>query len=520
LRAGLEVNSQFADLHYFLGNIQLHLTESDEALASYRSALTIQPDHAGVLGNMAPAMLNLCDFQGAAAAARKALALNPQMHHARSNLLLALSGDANCSAEQYLAEARMYGQVLMAQTGPRRNAQVWTTYPSDASASSRLCVGFVSGDLRNHPVGYFLENVLAHWDDVEMQTVAYSNHPSHDDLTVRLKERFGAWRDISGTKDEAAAKLIQSDRVDVLIDLSGHTADNRLPLFALRPTQVQVTWLGYWASTGLPAIDYLLADAISLPPDQRGQFTESIWYLPDTRFCFAPPSEAGFLEMSSPPAQRTGYVTFGSFQRLTKLNDDVLCLWARVLHAVPSSRLRLQSVQMKDGRARSQLLKRLVTAGIDAARVRLVEAGTRMEYLAAHSEVDILLDTFPHSGATTTCEALWMGVPTITLAGTTMLARQGVSLLCCAGLSDWVSSDAEDYVARAVRHANDLQSLARLRSGLREQVAASPLFDAARFTRALQTAVRSMWQQKVFGSSAERSAPLNSNAITPPLGFP
>ena len=274
-----------------------------------------------------------------------------------------------------------------------------------------------------------------------------------------------------------------------------------------------------WASTGLPEIDYLLADPISVPPDQRAHFTESLWYLPDTRLCFTPPAGADVPQVSGPPALHAGHITFGSFQRLTKLNDGVLGLWARVLQAVPGSRLRLQSEQMKDRTAGTQLLHRLVSAGIVATRVQLAEAGTRIEYLAAHAEVDILLDTFPHSGATTTCEALWMGVPTVTLSGTTMLARQGASLLTCAGLSEWIASDEDDYVARAVRHAGDLESLARLRTGLREQVAASPLFDAARFTQLLQKAVRGMWQQKACGLSVENAASAHAQPAAPAAGY-
>ena len=235
LQAGLAVEPRFADLHCFLGNVQLHLMELDAALASYKCALAIQPNHPGVHNNLAPTLLNLCDYKGAADAARKALELDPTMHHARSNLLLALSCDVHCSSEEYIAEARLFGDVLMAQVPPRKPVHTAASVAAASKASCPLTIGFVSGDLRNHPVGYFLESVLTHWDSGAMKTIAYSNHPSHDDLTARLKVRFDAWRDVSGTGDDVAAQQIRSDGVDVLIDLSGHTADNRLPLFALRP---------------------------------------------------------------------------------------------------------------------------------------------------------------------------------------------------------------------------------------------------------------------------------------------
>lgn len=491
LHAGVAIDPQFADLHYFLGNIALQQMELDDALTSYDRALAIQPDYAAVHNNRAQVLLDLCEFGSAAAAARKALALDPSMHAARSNLVMTLSVDGHCSPEDYLVEARLYGELLMAQKGSVTSSRAAVNHVQTSTAARHLRVGFVSGDLRNHPVGFFLDNVMAFWDrSLGLEAIAYSNHPSCDELTARLKTRFSAWRDLSIMPDEAAARQIESDGIDVLVDLSGHTPENRLPLFARRPAPVQVTWLGYWASTGLPTMDWLLADPTSIPPDRRAHFTESIWYLPDTRLCFTPPAGAGVPPVSVLPARDAGYVTFGSFQRLTKLNDDVLALWARVMQALPESRLRLQSRQMQDRTARAHLLQRLQVAGIDAQRVQLVEASARLEYLAAHAEVDILLDTFPHTGATTTCEALWMGVPTLTLAGTTMLARQGASLLGCAGLADWIARDKDAYVAFAVRHASDLDTLGRLRASLREQVAQSPVFDAARFTANLQTALR------------------------------
>ena len=495
LRAGIAVDPAFADLHYFLGNIELQQMELEEALASYRRALAIDPGYAAVYSNMAPALLNLCDFAGAADAARQAVALDPQSHTALSNLLMTLSCDARCSGAQYLAEARRYGALVMARAG----TPVAAASTAPAEPERRLRVGFVSGDLHSHPVGYFLESVLAAWDGADMDTVAYSNHAFQDALTARLQARFGAWRDVWDQDDDALARQVRADGIDVLIDLSGHTAENRLPLFARRPAAVQVSWLGYWASTGVPTLDYVLADPVSMPPAQRGHFSESVWYLPDTRLCFAAPSGDDVPAVSAPPALQAGHITFGSFQRLTKLNDEVLRLWARVLAAVPGAQLRLQSTQMNNAGARAQLLARLGAAGIDTARVRLVPAGTRIEYLAAHAEVDILLDTFPYSGATTTCEALWMGVPTVTLAGTTMLARQGASLLGCAGLADWIAADEDDYVARALHHASDVHALAQLRTRLRPQVAASALFDAARFAQRLQQAVRGMWREKACG---------------------
>jgi protein O-GlcNAc transferase len=241
-------------------------------------------------------------------------------------------------------------------------------------------------------------------------------------------------------------------------------------------------------------MDYLLADPISVPESNRDHFSETIWYLPDTRLCFTPPAASAKLTPTPPPAERNGFITFGCFQNVSKITGDMLTLWGKIFHALPQARLRLQSKQMYGTAAREHLLQRLDQAGIARQRVEIQEPMTREDYLAAHAEVDIILDTFPFPGGTTTCEALWMGVPTVTLAGNTMLARQGASLLTCAGLAGWVANTEEDYVALAVAHASDVKKLAQLRAELRQKVLASPLYDASRFALNLEDALYGMWQ--------------------------
>lgn len=257
---------------------------------------------------------------------------------------------------------------------------------------------------------------------------------------------------------------------------------------------MQVSWLGYWASTGVPGIDYLLADPISVPESHRAHFTETVWYLPDTRLCFTPPTAIDRLAITPLPALRNGHITFGCFQKMGKLNDGVLDAWGTIFNAMPEARLRIQNTQMLFPKAREHLQKQLSRSGIAPEQVTLVEARSRDHYLAAHAEVDIILDTFPFTGGTTTCEALLMGVPTVTLAGDTMLARQGASLLTCAGLGDWVAHNKEEYVAMALAQAADADRLARLRAGLRQQVLGSPLFDASLFAGRLEDALYGMWR--------------------------
>lgn len=484
-----------AETHNNLGNALQEQGRQDEAIESYRRAISLRPDYVEAHNNLGHTLQAQGDLDEAIASYRHALSLSPDHPQVRGNLLFSLSFYSGCSPDQYLAEAHIYGSKVVAQAKPYSS---WMNCQVDVDQQP-LRVGLVSGDLRRHPVGFFLESILAHLNPGRVELVAYPTQSEEDELTARIKSRFVAWSPIMGLSDEVAARKIHDDGIHILVDLAGHTAKNRLPIFAWKPAPVQVSWLGYFASTGVPGMDYLLADPMSVPDAHRGHFTETVWYLPDTRLCFTAPVASTNSVVTPLPAIRNGYVTFGSFQRTSKINDDVLLLWGRIFSALPRARLRLQNNEVRSPGVRDQLLQRLAKVGIDSSRVTIQGAVPRAEYLAAHADVDIVLDTFPYPGGTTTCEALWMGVPTITLAGDTLLARQGASLLACAGLGDWIADNEESYIALALAHAADFERLARLRSGLREKVLVSPLFDAPLFARNLEDALRDMWQQKAGG---------------------
>jgi predicted O-linked N-acetylglucosamine transferase (SPINDLY family) len=464
----------------------------EEAISVYRQTILLKPDYADAYNNLGLALQDKGDLAAAIESYRKALALNPDHGQAHSNLLLVMSFHTECTPGDYLAEARRYGNRVLAQAKPYTG---WIVSPSDRGAPLRL--GIVSGDLCAHPVACFLESFLMHFDPALVELVAYSTNPREDVFTARIKPRFSAWNSIAGLSDEAAARKIHGDGIQILIDLAGHTAHNRLPVFAWKPAPVQVSWLGYFASTGVPGMDYFVADPVSIPESLKEFFSETVWYMPETRLCFTPLADTTRLPLSPLPSARNGYITFGCFQRLPKLNDDVLALWGRIFKAIPDARLRVQCKQMSCPSTREHLLHRLACAGIAPERVTVTGLLPRDDYLASHAGVDIILDTFPYTGGTTTCEALWMGVPTLTLAGETLLARQGASMMGCAGLDDWVASSKDDYVARASFHASNIERLAQLRAGLRQQVLGSPLFDAPRFARNMADALQKMWQRRI-----------------------
>ena len=483
----IKLKPKHAELHNNLGNVFKDMGQLGKAVACYEQALELDPQHAKAYNNLGNAFKDLGMLDEAVASYQKALELAPQQIESLSNLLFVLSYHPACPPDQYLSIAEEFGKRVAALATPYTQ---WTA--TDAPQTMR--VGLVSGDMRSHPVGFFLENLVRHINPEKLALVAYATKPQDDELTARIKPYFTEWHSLAGLSDQAAAQKIHDDGIHILIDLAGHTAHNRLPIFAWKPAPVQVTWLGYFASTGVEQMDVLLADTVSVPESHQHHFTETIVTLPDTRLCFTPPAES--LTTSPPPVLKNGHITFGCFQNLSKLDGQVLNAWAHILQALPNAKLRLQNHQIKSYEVAELLMERLIEHGIAPEQVILVEPESREAYLQAHAEIDIILDTFPYPGGTTTCEALWMGVPTLTLAGNTLLARQGASLLACAGLHHWIAADVNEYVSKAVFHASNIHQLAQLRGELSSKVLVSPLFDGVKFARNFEVALRDIWEQK------------------------
>jgi predicted O-linked N-acetylglucosamine transferase (SPINDLY family) len=484
-RTALRLLPGYVLAHNNLGVVLKEQGRLDEAEATFKHALDIDPNDAGACNNLGIILADQGRPAEAIALFRRAVKSDPDYTSAHTNLLFHWNYFGDSIRTELLESERLFGQALT------RKAHTPFSSWSCESQPKRLRVGFVSGDFKNHPVAYFLEGVLAHLDPAQLELIAYANHRSDDEITARLHARFSTWHSIADLSDTAAARLIHEDRLHLLIDLSGHTTGNRLPVFAWKPAPIQISWLGYFATTGVEQMDYVLATATEVPADARHRFTESIWYLPETRLCFNPP--AGNIPIEELPARRNGFVTFGCFQTLAKITDDVLRMWAELLTALPQARLRFQHFQLAVPTVRTDFIQRMEALHIDPYRVTLYGGASREAYLAAHNEVDIILETFPYPGGTTTSEALWMGVPTLTLAGCTMTERQGASLLTAAGLPDWVASTRTEYVAKAIAFANDLVSLSDLRSSLRQKVLMSPLFDAPRFARHFEQALWQIW---------------------------
>ncbi|MFZ6742106.1 tetratricopeptide repeat protein [Undibacterium sp. JH2W] len=485
----LSIKPENGTIHFNLGQAYIDTGKLEEAEASLRIAITLPSDTQKMaylsLGNL---LRDTGRQNETIEYYRAATKLDPYYFDAYSSMLFNLSfGDLE-TPEQYQAEVNRYHSKLLPSPPPYI---AWTCRPS-SQEHRRLRIGLVSGDFGLHPVGFFLENVIKHLNLQQIELYAYSNKTRDDELTSRIKPLFSKWTSIENIDDQGCAHTIHDDGVDILIDLAGHTAHNRLPVFAFKPAPIQVSWLGYFGTTGVPGMDYVLTDKISVPETHEEYFTEEIWYLPSTRLCLTPPTDPE-CPTSPSPAISNGYITFGCFQNVRKLNDFTLQVWAKIFNNLPDAKLRFQCWQMGSELECKNMLERFTQYGISADRVSILGPGSREAYLAAHAEVDIILDTYPYAGGTTTCEALWMGVPTITLAGHTMSSRQGASLLSYAGLDDWIASNEDEYVALAAKHAGDVPYLLQLRSELREKLLRSSLFDGKRFARNLEIELQKMW---------------------------
>lgn len=517
-----------------IGVVLIQLQRYEEAMQYFQRILVDQPDNTSAHLGLGLAASNNHDFAQAMASYQYALKQNPES----VEMMLYVAGSIrdqgftlqshslidsayqvyenvlkqdphSLSAMSSMLSMRHY-QYPFNMNAYQHDLQQCCEFFKQITMQQRHCqehtplrIGVVSGDLRIHPVGYFLESTFAQINhdptlSEQISLIAYHTNSRQDHTTQVLKEFFKTWHQVQSWDDETLVKQIQKDEIDILIDLSGHTDDNRLAVFARKPAPIQVSWLGYWGSTGLSSIDYVLADPVSVPFDEETWFVEKIWRLPSLRYCFSAPKDAP--EVSEPPCLSRQHITFGCYQNVRKINQGVLRCWAKILAACPQAKLRIQAKELINQHIKAEFIERLNQAGIDTQRVTLVAGMDRKDYLASYADVDILLDTFPYPGGTTTAEALWMGVPTLTLTTPGMLGRQGEALLMNAGLADWITYSEEEYVQNAIKWGSSdhlqYQGLAQLRAQMREKVRQTPVFNEKQFAQDFVAAMLAMWQKK------------------------
>lgn len=483
---------EVAQIHGNVGKVNRLLGRYAASLAAYERANTLAPHLAEYALGRAMALY----MTGRTPDARRQLDAAAQQWPNHLEILSArtfvLNYFADVTADQQAAAARAYGTALAARVQPQVHV------PDPAQADRPIRVGLVSADLREHSVSHFLRSVLPHIPRTSVTLVAYSVSRHADAVTDQLKGMVEEWVDAFPLDPAALARRMVADRIDVLLDLSGHTQGHRLPIFAAKPAPVSASWLGYSGTTGLTAIDYLVADAVVAPEGDEAHLSERPWRLPHGFVCFPPSAD----RPPSRPKDRSGIV-FGSFNSHNKLSDATAEAWAAILRAVPDGRLILKSRAMADAGEREATLARFGALGIAAERLTLLDRTPTVEaHLALYGEIDIALDSFPYNGTTTTMQALRMGVPVLTLRGDRYISRVGESILTHAGLTEWVAADVDAYIAQAVRWAHDPAGLEAARRDLPARLAAAPIVDAAQFGQSFEAMLRGMWRHWCLSGSS------------------
>ncbi len=473
-----------AEAHNNLG-VALHETgRLDEAIGAYDRAIALKPSLAVAHNNLAGVFKDQGRLDEALAGFRAALDVEPDFTEAASNLLFTLHCHPDYDAQAILAEhrrwARQYAEPLADQIRPHHN---------DRSPDRKLRVGFVSPDFCNHPVGQSLLPLFTHCDRLQTEVVCYSDAPIADPVTERLQALADEWHSTVGLSDSQVADRVRDGRIDILVDLALHTAGNRLLVFARKPAPVQVSMLGLPSTTGLATIDYRLTDRYFDPPGSSdGDYTERSIRLPHCIWCYEPLAEAP--PVGALPSERNGFITFGCLNQVAKASRPALHLWLSILQALPGARLLIQS---PPGAHRDAVIQLFQAGGIAPDRVEFVPRVSRRAYLDRFHQLDLCLDPFPYNGHTTTLDALWMGVPVVTLAGRTGVGRAGVSVLSNLGVPELIAETPAQYVAIATALAADQERLAALRAGLRARMESSPLLDAKQYAADVQAAFRAMW---------------------------
>lgn len=479
----------YAEAHNSLGASLLACGKFDDSVESFLRAVAIYPNYARALGNLG-IVLKDCGFvEESINILRRALAAQPAWHEVHSNLLLThqylAETDSVLLLEKHLTWDRIHAGHLASFAAPHNN---------NRATDRRLRVGFVSPDIRDHPVIHFLMPFLENYDRNQIELFVYSQVADLDEWTEMASKHVDHWRSLVHVRDVEAATLIRSDQIDILVDLAGHTNGNRLLVFAHKPAPIQVTYLGYPDTSGLAAMDYRITDALADPPGMtENHNTEQLIRLPGCAWCYGAYSD---IMPSKSPAAMNKYITFGSFNNLAKVNDRMLRVWARILEAVPGSRLLLKAAGFRSMEARKRVREIFfLHSGIDEDRLdfRLPEE-KHESHLALYGEMDIALDTFPYHGTTTTCEALWMGVPVVILEGKSHVSRVGVSLLTSIGLPEMVAVSEDEYVKIAVTLAGNVELLKSHRENLRGKLQNSRLLDGISFSRDLESVFRQMWK--------------------------
>ncbi len=520
-RRVIEVSPDYAEAHNNLGNLLQDQGRLEDSLVCYRRTIEIVPKHRLAYNNMALALQDQGKLGEALASLTRQIELAPDFAEAQSARLRCFNFDPKWSPAEVYTAHKDWAAARADKFHPATKTAT-ETHANARDPERPLRVGYISPDFRVHSVAYFFEAVLAAHDRDAIHAICYANASQKDDMTAHLKELAGDWRETFAMNDKDVAALIRDDRIDILVDLAGHTGLNRMLTFARRPAPVQVSYLGYCCTTGLAAIDYRLSDWHSDPAGQEAVHAEALYRLDRTFLCYTAPDSAP--DVAPPPsataggaggeaggksgAATAGAITFGSFNTLAKVTPEVVALWSKVLAAVPGSRFILKAKSLSDEATRVRYRAMFESQGIAGERIEMLgRIKGKGDHLGAYGRVDIALDTFPYNGVTTSCEALWMGVPVVTIKGRSHAGRLCATLLHSLGLPHLIAADEAAFVEIAKGLAEDRAALAALRADLRPRMQKSDLRDGPGLARAIESAYRDMWRKWCAGETPSSSVP-------------
>jgi len=494
-----------------LANTCRHQGRIADALHWVEEAAKLEPESSAHTANIASLKMMLNQKSEAMEMLQEAVRKSPDIPETHSCLLMNLHYLPNLDPGILAAEHRRFGQIHLGAACDNAG------FDNSTETDRRLRVGYLSADYRTHSVMYFLESLLDGHNTREFELYAYSDCREPDETTRRLEQKFDHFRKIDGMDHKTVAETIRRDRIDILVDLSGHTAGNRLAVLAQKAAPVQVAYLGYPDSTGLKQVDYRLTDKLAELPEAQKFYTEELIYLPEGFLCYRPPGCN--LPIAKPPCLQRGYVTFGSFNNNLKINSLLLALWAQVLKAVAGSRLLLKFKAAADASVREHYRREFERFGIESERVEFVGWKSRKQHLLLYSSIDIALDTYPYQGTTTTCEALWMGVPVISLLGRHHASRVALSILSRIGMEFFVAREPQEYISKAAALANNPESLSRIRASMRSRMLGTSLCDPVRFTATVEEAYRNIWRKwcRSQGGNGAESGCAGKSAVPVPL---
>jgi len=483
----IRLNPNYAEAYYNQGLVYKKLNQYNESIKSFKYALKIKPNYLDAYFDLGQVLVTVGQFEEAIKNFQKAIDIKPNLSSAYNNIFFTLLYMQKDNHNFFLSLAKKFRSSIK-----NIDKNLLSKYQFENNPK-KLKIGFVSGDFWSHPVGYLLLDTLKNLKSKNLELIAYSNFSKKDDISDQLKSYFNEWHEVEDKEDLEVINQIRKDKINILIDLAGHSAKNRLTIFMNKPAPIQISWAGYPGFLGIPEIDYIIGDRYVTPKKENKFFTEKVYILPNIWMCFTPPKYE--IKIKELPAIKNKFITFGSFNNLSKINEDVIFLWSKILKAVPKSKIFLKSGVFSDPHFKKLIIKNFEKNNINKNSIILEGNSFRKEYLDSYNKIDIALDPFPWSGGISTFEAIWMGVPVLTKKGfKRFVSHQTESINHNSDMSDWIAENENEYLEKAIKFSSNINELVKIRKNLRKKTLNLPAFNGILFANELNKALLKIWE--------------------------